>query len=114
MVTLGQHCLHVSVAERVEGRVRSAQCLRKTGDAPTKGGSTDAIHIAQLLLSTPGAQHYEHCQEDANHCFVCGPNNPIGETHLFTRWRWCVSDLPDAVHLQVRGSDPRQHFSSAR
>ena len=39
-------------------------------------------------------------RQDANHCFVCGPNNPIGLKLTFSLdGDQCVSEFtPDAVH----------------
>ena len=44
-------------------------------------------------------------RQDANHCFVCGPNNPIGLKLIFSLdGDECVSEFtPDAVHCGYEG-----------
>ena len=71
-----------------------------------KGDSTDAIQIPQLLVISARLHSImSTTREDANHCFVCGPNNPIGLKLTFSLdGDECVSEFtPDAVHCGYEG-----------
>ena len=79
---------------------------KKRGTHPAKEGSTNAIRIARLvLINTRVHSIMSIARQDANHCFVCGPNNPIGLRLTFSLdGDECVSEFtPDAVHCGYEG-----------